>query len=293
MDLDALSMVKSKYLVKPGESFSVKEAPTSPPEGKAGKDANRKRREKYVEELSEMQRVLYADDRYSVLVVFQAMDAAGKDSTIRKVFSGVNPAGVQVTPFKGPSANELDHDYLWRIHQSIPSRGTIGVFNRSHYEEVLVVKVHPEYLGGQKLPEPNMKKIWKRRYEDINNFEKYLAQNGTIILKFWLNVSQDAQKERFLDRINEEESRWKFSGGDMKERALWPKYMEAYEELLNATSKPWAPWYAIPADDKPYMRRKVAQIITERLRALEMSYPSVSEEKLEEMFQYKRELEGQ
>ncbi len=183
------------------------------------------------------------------------MDAAGKDSTIRSVMSGINPAGCQVFSFKKPSTTELDHDFLWRTNKSLPERGRIGIFNRSYYEEVLVVRVHPEILNYQNLPDAiEYKNIWQERYESIQDMEKHLARNGTIILKFWLNVSKDEQKNRFISRIDTQEKQWKWSSADLKERAHWDEYMQAYEEALNATSKPWAPWYAIPADDKPYIR---------------------------------------
>ena len=204
------------------------------------------------------------------------MDAAGKDSTIRSVMSGINPAGCQVFSFKKPSDKELDHDFLWRTSKCLPERGRIGIFNRSYYEEVLVVKVHPEILGYQNLPDKiNLKTIWQKRYESICEHEKHLARNGTVILKFWLNVSKAEQKNRFLSRIDEQEKHWKWSSADLKERKCWDDYMSAYEDALNATSKSWAPWYAIPADDKPFMRYCVADILKNTLQSLGLKFPSL------------------
>ncbi len=231
---------------------------------------------KTVKDISDLQEVLYADDRHSLLLVFQAMDAAGKDSTIRSILSGVNPAGCQVFSFKQPSKEELDHDFLWRTNRCLPERGRIGVFNRSYYEEVLVVRVHPEYLGGQKLPwQPDLETLWEQRFESIIENEKHLARNGTVIIKFWLNVSQEEQHRRFKSRLDETHKNWKFSDSDLSESKLWDDYMEAYEALLNQTSKPWAPWYAIPADDKPSMRLAVAEIVRSTLQSLDMNYPEV------------------
>jgi PPK2 family polyphosphate:nucleotide phosphotransferase len=222
--------------------------------------------------------VLYARDRYAVLIVFQAMDAAGKDSTIRAVLTGVNPSGCQVFSFKKPSPEEIDHDFLWRTARCLPERGRIGIFNRSYYEEALIVRVHPEFLKYQKLPyKPDLSTIWQERYESIADHERHLARNGTIILKFWLNVSREEQRNRFLSRIREPKKHWKFSEDDVKERQFWDDYMEAYEGTLAATSRPWAPWYAIPADDKPYMRLAVSEIIVENLKSLNLKYPKVRE----------------
>jgi PPK2 family polyphosphate:nucleotide phosphotransferase len=219
-----------------------------------------------------------------VLLVFQAMDAAGKDSTIRAVLRGINPQGCQVASFKQPSARELDHDFLWRVNARLPDRGRIGVFNRSHYEEVLVVRVHPDYLKGQRLPrniEPDER--WQERYESIADFERHLARNGYVVLKFFLNVSKDEQAERLRRRIDRADKNWKFSDGDLAERALWDRYMEAYEGALMATSKPWAPWYAVPADNKPFMRATVASIVEASLESLGLEYPHVGAERAEEL----------
>ena len=237
---------------------------------------------------------MYADDTWSLLLVFQAMDAAGKDGTIRAVMSGINPAGCQVSSFKAPSAEELDHDFLWRIQKRLPERGRIGIFNRSHYEEVLVVRVHPEYLKGQRLPnDPEPAQVWKDRYESIRAFERHIARSGTAVLKFWLNVSRDEQKQRFLDRIDEPESRWKFNTGDLAERAHWKAYMSAYEDALNETSRPWAPWYAIPADDKPFMRKTVADIVVRTVEAMKPKYPVVSKKNEAEMLALRAQLEAE
>ena len=271
--------IKSPYLVPFNGSFKVSRADTKPPKAKRDKKDNKERLEKYVDEFNELQRKLYAFDKYAVLLIFQAMDAAGKDGTIRAVTTGVNPAGFQVSSFKVPTPEELDHDYLWRTTKRLPERGRIGIFNRSYYEEVLVVRVHPNYLRPQRLPSsiPG-DDLWTERYESIRDQEKHLARNGTVIIKFWLNVSREEQRKRFLDRIEEPEKNWKFSETDVREREHWDEYMDAYEEALNATSRSWAPWYAIPADDKPYMRACVAEIIVKTLRELNLRYPDVGEE---------------
>ncbi|MCB1321417.1 MAG: hypothetical protein KDK34_14255, partial [Leptospiraceae bacterium] len=247
------------------------------PENDPGKKKCKAELEELVEELHDLQRILYAHDHHSVLLIFQALDAAGKDSTIRAVMSGVNPAGCQVYSFKQPSAEELDHDFLWRCALRLPERGRIGIFNRSYYEEVLVVRVHPEFLENQRLPaDVDRKSIWQHRFESIRNFEEHLARNGTVVLKFWLNVSLEEQKQRFLDRLNTPEKNWKFSAGDVAEREHYKEYMHAFEEAINATSRPWAPWYAIPADDKPYMRMTVARIVVDALKSLGLNYPEVT-----------------
>jgi PPK2 family polyphosphate:nucleotide phosphotransferase len=242
-----------------------------------------------IERLSDLQEKLYADNRWSVLIVLQAMDAAGKDSLIEHVMSGVNPQGVQVFSFKEPSKEELDHDFLWRIAQRVPERGRIGIFNRSHYEEVLVVRVHPEYLKAQRLPsvgngqKNSDKDIWHQRFDDIRGFEKHLARNGTLILKFFLNVSRGEQRKRFLDRIEEPGKRWKFSTADVKERALWPNYMEAYEEMIRETSTPEAPWYVVTADHKWFTRLVVAGAMADALESLKLEFPKVEGAALEEL----------
>jgi PPK2 family polyphosphate:nucleotide phosphotransferase len=233
-----------------------------------------------VQRLSEEQEKLYAQDTYSLLMVFQAMDAAGKDGTIRHVMSGINPQGCQVFSFKAPSAEERDHDYLWRTVKALPERGRIGIHNRSYYEEVLVARVHPEILAGQQLPEDcKGDGVWKRRFEQINNFERHLHDNGTRVLKFYLNVSRKEQKERFLARIDEAEKNWKFSVQDAKERTFWKDYMHAYEQVFTHTSTKYAPWYIIPADNKWFMRLAVAAIAYRTLKALDLKFPTVSKQK--------------
>ena len=232
--------VNSPYLVPVDGSFTVASSTTKPP--KAKQKNYKKELTEVVEELRDLQRILYAHDRHAILLIFQAMDAAGKDSTIRAVMTGINPAGCQVFSFKKPSAIELDHDFLWRTNKCMPERGRIGIFNRSYYEEVLVVRVHSEILNYQNLPDPiDLSGIWQQRYESICDVEKHLARNGTVILKFWLNVTKEEQKQRFLRRIDEQEKHWKWSSGDLKEREYWNDYMQAYEDALNETSKPWAP----------------------------------------------------
>jgi len=283
--------VDSPYLVPFDESFRLKKAPTAPDAKQIDKKKCQKRLGKLVDELADLQSVLYAHDSYAVLLVFQAMDAAGKDGTIPAVLSGVNPAGFQVASFKQPSSEELDHDFLWRIACRLPERGRIGVFNRSHYEEVLVVRVHPEYLAGQALPrQPPLVELWKERYASIRDFEQHLARNGVVVVKFFLNVSREEQRRRFIARIDEPEKNWKFSAGDVREAERWPDYMAAYQDALRATSRPWAPWYAIPADDKPFLRVAVADIVVRTLRSLPLAYPSVSDEDRQALLQHREEL---
>ena len=283
--------VESPYLVGSDGSFEVAAAPTAPPEGAPGKKECKKRLSALNDELRDLQRTLYARDHHAVLLVFQAMDAAGKDSTIRSVMSGVNPAGCQVYSFKKPSAEEIDHDFLWRTARNLPERGRIGIFNRSYYEEVLVVKVHPEILTYQRLPDPiDPETVWQHRYESIADHEKHLARNGTVILKFWLNVSKEEQKNRFLSRIDEPHKNWKFSSSDVRERGFWDDYMVAYQDALRATSRSWAPWYAIPADSKPFMRMIVAQIIVDSLKSLGLHYPELGDEERAKLDQMRQQL---
>jgi PPK2 family polyphosphate:nucleotide phosphotransferase len=247
-----------------------------------------------VKQLSKLQDVLYAQNTYALLIILQAMDAAGKDGTIRHVMSGVNPQGCQVFSFKAPSAEELDHDYLWRSKKALPERGRIGIFNRSYYEEVLVVRVHPEILNLQQLPpEAKEKNIWKRRFQDINDFERYLHNNGIVVLKFFLNVSREEQKRRFLKRIMTPEKNWKFSLSDAKERGFWHEYMDAYEDMFNHTSTEHAPWHIIPADHKWFTRAAVADIIISKLKSLNLSYPTVSEEHRQNLLKAKEMLESE
>jgi PPK2 family polyphosphate:nucleotide phosphotransferase len=271
----------SPYLVPYDGSFRVSDAVSKPPGDAPGKKGAKRLLKSLVSELNEIQRTLYAEDKYAVLIIFQAMDAAGKDGTIRAVLTGVNPAGFQVFSFKQPSREELDHDFLWRTTVRNPERGRIGIFNRSYYEEVLVVRVHPEFLNTQKLPIPlDLDRIWQTRYQSIAAHEEHLAQNGIIVIKFWLNVSKDEQKNRFLARIDDPEKHWKFSSGDVHERVYWDQYVEAYQDALNATSRPWAPWYAIPADSKSFMRYQVAKILVDNLKSLNLKYPTVRPETL-------------
>lgn len=263
---------QSAYLVPFDGSFCIADAATKPTMKQ--RMPNKKRLKKSIKDLDKLQQALYASNRHALLLVFQGMDAAGKDSTIRAVMEGINPAGCQVFSFKKPSSLELDHDFLWRTSRSLPERGRIGIFNRSHYEEVLVVRVHPKILQAQQLPNSiDLDTIWEERFDSIRDLEKHLARNGTVIVKFWLNVSKDEQKERFLDRLNDEEKQWKFNSGDIKERGFWDDYMQAFEAALSATSRPWAPWYAIPADNKPYMRACVAEIIVAALNEIGSQYP--------------------
>jgi PPK2 family polyphosphate:nucleotide phosphotransferase len=280
----------SPYLVPYDGSFRVNKASTAPAtESHSHKGKHRKNARR---DLNQLQRVLAAGDRHAVLLVFQAMDAAGKDGTIRAVMQGVDPSGCQVFSFKKPSSLELDHDFLWRTTCRLPERGRIGIFNRSQYEEVLVVRVHPGILDAQKLPDPiDLETIWDDRLRSIREQEEHLARNGTVILKFWLNVSKDEQRRRFLERLDDPSKNWKFEPGDVVERRHWDDYMQAYEEALNATSKPWAPWYAIPADDKPYMRARVAEIIIDALQGIGLQYPEPSAEEREEFEQMRKELE--
>lgn len=255
-----------------------------------GRKACKKLLKQQVKQCDDLQRRLYANDAHSVLCVFQAIDAAGKDSTIRAVFGRLNPAGCQVYSFKQPSKEELDHDFLWRTSRRLPERGRIGVFNRSYYEEVLVVKVHPEYLASQRLDENASDDFWQARYESILEHEKHLVRNGTVVLKFWLNVSKEEQRQRFLSRLNEQEKNWKFSAGDLKERQHWDEYMLAYEQCIRATSTEFAPWYVIPADDKPYMRYRVADILRQTLENINPQYPTIGAEARAELDQYAEQL---
>lgn len=273
-----------RFRIKPNSKVSLKDHDTGYT-GDYDKKGAKADLQKSIEKLAEYQDMLYAQNIYGLLIMFQAMDAAGKDSTIKHVMSGVNPQGCQVFSFKAPSAEERDHDYLWRSMRALPERGRIGIHNRSYYEEVLVVRVHPEILQGQQLP-PKLKKskkIWKQRFEQINNFEKYLVENGIAVLKFFLHVSKEEQRQRFLDRIDRPDKNWKFSAGDVKEREFWDDYMNAYEDVLSHTSTDWAPWYVIPADHKWFMRLAVGEIIADTLKGLDLHYPKVSQEHREEL----------
>jgi PPK2 family polyphosphate:nucleotide phosphotransferase len=264
-----------------------------------GKDAIKERAQEFLagnlDDLSKAQELLYASDTYSVLVILQALDAAGKDGTIKHVMSGINPQGCQVYSFKQPSSEELDHTFLWRCMRALPERGRIGIFNRSYYEEVLVVRVHEELLAHQRLPEElaHGKKLWKQRYDDINNFEQHLTRNGTVVLKFFLNVSKEEQKERFLERLNRPEKHWKFSPADVAERKCWDDYQHAYEEALTATSTEWAPWYIVPADHKWVTRAVVAGILTHAIRSLDLQYPELTPSQVAALDESRRQLEAE
>lgn len=262
-----------------------------------GKKDYRKQLKAYREEIDELQNMMYAHDRYGMLLVFQAMDAAGKDSTIRHVMSGINAHGVEVSAFKAPSKEELDHDFMWRTTRKFPPRGRVGIFNRSYYEEVLVVKVHPKIIQKyQRIPLEeiaDLDLVWKQRYEDISNLESYAHRNGIQVVKFFLNVSKEEQRKRFLARIDTQSKNWKFAAGDVKEREHWDEYMKAYEDAINATAKPHAPWYLVPADDKPNMRLIVSQIILQHMEKLDMKYPVLDEEAQAELAGYKKILEDQ
>ena len=284
--------VESPYLASVEGRFRVKKAATCPPRSKRDDAENEAALAEAIEALGRRQARLMANDQRSLLVVFQAMDAAGKDGTIRAVMTGVNPAGVEVYSFKKPSTLELDHDFLWRVNRCLPERGRIGIWNRSHYEEVLVVRVHEAFLDHQRLPDrPKPETLFAERYESIRDFEKHLARNGTRIVKFWLNVSKDEQKKRFLERIAEPEANWKFRAADVRERAHWDAYMDAYERAIRETSRPWAPWYVVPADDKRYMRRVVADILARTLKDMSLAYPAPTKDELRDMKLAKVELE--
>lgn len=288
-------MKTEKFLAVEGKKVDLKKHETDFTDGFTDKKEAARDLEKNVAALAELQDKLYAQNVHSLLIIFQAMDAAGKDSAIKHVMSGVNPQGCQVTAFKAPSAEELDHDYLWRHQKALPERGRIGIFNRSHYEEVIVVRVHAGILQGQQLPDAikNDKDIWKKRYEHIRDWENHLAENGTHVIKFFLNVSKDEQKKRFLERINEPEKNWKFSGGDAKERAVWDDYMRAYEDAISATSTKQSPWYIIPADKKWFTRLAVSEIIVKRLEAMGLAYPTVTEARMAELVESKAILEAE
>jgi len=282
------------YRVPEGKAVRLSKWPTAvKPVYKSKKQYNSLLRDQ-VEELSDMQRLLYASDRHSLLLIFQAMDAAGKDGAIRHVMSGVNPQGCQVYSFKHPSAAELDHDFLWRTTRCLPERGMIGIFNRSYYEEVLIVRVHPEILRSENLPEAVLedKSIWKGRYRSILDLEAHLHRNGTRVVKFFLHLSREEQRKRFLARIDDPDKNWKFSTGDVEERKFWKDYMHAYEECLSATSTEESPWYVVPADDKENARLIVSEVILDRLKGLKMSYPRTSSDRRKELSALREQLAG-
>jgi PPK2 family polyphosphate:nucleotide phosphotransferase len=283
-------MKHDALIVPPGKRIRLKDFDPAYTGKYQSKEEAREKLETDSARLAKYQDVLYAQDTYALLIIFQALDAAGKDGTIKHVMSGINPQGTQVFSFKQPSAEELDHDYLWRYHKAAPERGRIGIFNRSYYEEVLVVRIHPEFLNAQRLPPKTVKKdIWKQRFKQINDFEHYLVQNGVEVLKFFLNVSREEQRRRFLARLDIPEKNWKFALADVKERAHWDDYQKAFEDVFNHTSTKWAPWYVIPADHKWFTHVAVSDIIISKLKSLNLNYPSVSKERLQEL-QINREL---
>jgi PPK2 family polyphosphate:nucleotide phosphotransferase len=288
-----------KYLedfrVKEGKSVSLKEYDTDYDHKNISKEEGESLLKLGIQKLSELQDKLYAHDQYSMLIIFQAMDAAGKDGVIKHVMSGLNPQGVKVSSFKVPTHLELSHDYLWRHYLALPERGDIGIFNRSHYENVLVTRVHPEYIINENLPgivsKADMNQdFWDKRFSQINHFERTLADNGTIILKFFLHLSKKEQKKRFLERIDNPEKNWKFSVGDLKERACWKDYRKAYEDMISKTSKDHAPWFIVPADDKWFTRLAVAAIIFNQMERMKLSYPSISEDQKKELLEARSAL---
>jgi len=283
--------ISQPFRISKGEKFRLKDYDPADTGGLKDKEKALKTLQRGVELLSHFQEKLYAQDRWAMLMIFQAMDAAGKDGAIKHVMSGINPQGCSVTSFKAPSSEELDHDYMWRAHKAIPERGKIGLFNRSYYEEVLVVRVHEEILGAQHLPKELIgKDIWAKRYEDINNFEKYLANNGVIVLKFFLHLSKGEQKKRFLERLEMPEKNWKFSLADVKERGCWKDYQKAYEEMIQNTASKHAPWYVIPADNKWFTRLAVASAAIEALNSLDLQFPEVDKDKKKELAKVREAL---
>jgi PPK2 family polyphosphate:nucleotide phosphotransferase len=282
------------FRVESGKGFRLRDFDPRDTGGVASKATATAALQRDTQRLAEMQEMLYAQDRWALLLIFQAMDAAGKDGAIKHVMSGVNPQGCQVYSFKAPSPEELDHDFLWRTSVRLPERGRIGIFNRSYYEEVLVVRVHPEILANQRLPEPLVtKRIWAERYEDINTFERYLTRNGIAIRKFFLNVSRDEQEKRFLERLDRPEKNWKFSLADVRERQHWDEYQQAYEAAIRATATPHAPWYVVPADEKWFARLVVGAAIIDALADLDLAYPKVNAEKRRELQAARAELQGE
>ena len=284
------------YRIDDGRHFRLKDVSPGDTGGLTSEDKPRAKEalQTGIEALAELQDMLYAQDRWALLLVFQAMDAAGKDGAIKHVMSGVNPQGCEVYSFKAPSSVELDHDFLWRTHVAVPERGRIGIFNRSYYEEVLVVRVHPEILASQRLPaELDGKKIWEHRYEDIRHFERYLVRNGVVIRKFFLHVSRGEQKKRFMERLDNPEKNWKFSAADVKERGYWKDYMRAYEDAIRATATEEAPWYVVPADNKWFTRVVVAAAIIDALAGLDLHYPKVDKAKRAALAAARKQLDDE
>ena len=279
------------YRISDGKGFRLKDYDPQDTNGLKSKKHGKETLEHSKELLAEFQERLYAQDRWALLIIFQAMDAAGKDGAIKHVMSGINPQGCDVTSFKAPSKEELDHEYLWRAHRAVPQRGKIGIFNRSYYEEVLVVRVHQDLLNAQQLPKELVTKhIWEERYEDINQFEKYLARNGVIVMKFFLHLSKGEQKKRFLERLEMPEKNWKFSMADVKERSYWKDYQKAYEEMIQATATKHAPWHVVPADNKWFTRLAVAGAIIHKLHSLDLQFPEVDDDKKKELAQVRKAL---
>ena len=279
------------FRVADGTHFRLKDFDPADTRGLKSKEHAREALDRGIARLSELQEKLYAQDRWAVLMILQAMDAAGKDSTIKHVMSGVNPQGCQVTSFKTPSLEDLQHDFFWRTTRSLPQRGMIGIFNRSYYEEVLVVRVHPEILARELMPDQLVSgKIWEERFADINAYERYLSRNGIVVLKLFLNVSKQEQKRRFLDRLDEPEKNWKFSAADVKERGFWKDYMEAYEEAIQSTATKHAPWYVVPSDNKWFARLVVASAIVEALHGLDLAFPQIDKAKKKELEEIRENL---
>ena len=280
------------FRVKPGKKVKLKKCPTNVPLAYKSKEQYHQILTEHIQEMSSLQSLLYASNQYSFLIIFQGMDASGKDGAIKHVMSGVNPQGCQVFSFKHPSAEELEHDFLWRTTHCLPERGRIGIFNRSYYEEVLIVRVHPEILSSQGLPDGTLykKTIWQDRYNSITDLEKHLYRNGTRIIKFFLHISKDEQQKRFLQRIDAQEKNWKFSLADIEERKFWHDYMNAYEDCLSATSTSDAPWYVVPADDKENSRLIISQIILDALKDLNMTYPKTDAKRRQELQSFKKLL---
>ena len=282
------------FIAPPGKKVRLKDFDPNYTGKFRDKEEAREKLADDVERLAKYQNILYAQNSQALLIIFQALDAAGKDSAIKHVMAGVNPQGTQVFSFKAPSPEELDHDYLWRCHKAIPERGRIGIFNRSYYEETIVVRVHPEFLASQRLPAQSGKKdLWRQRFEQINGFEQYLIQNGVEILKFFLNVSKEEQRQRFLARLNTPEKNWKFSIADVRERGHWDDYQKAFEEAFSHTSTKWAPWYIIPADHKWFTHAAVADIIVSKLKSMKLKYPTVTKAHLKELDQARKLLESE
>jgi len=279
-----------RFLVPHHGKFRLANAATKPPKSRKTSAHWEQQLEVESMELGDWQHRLYSRGSHAVLIVFQALDAAGKDSTIRHVFAHVNPCGLHVASFKQPSALEVSHDFLWRTTPHLPARGHVTIFNRSYYEEVLVVRVHPQFLAAQQLDDTPSRAFWAARFRAIAEHERHLAHQGTVILKFWLNVSKQEQRKRLLERIDEPDKRWKFRVGDIDERARWEDYLRAYEECLNATSRPWAPWYAIPADDKDFMRWQVAKIVNTAFEGLNLDFPKLSQDEIAKLAQARARL---